>query len=199
MHKMLVDLPTELETERLLLRPYQAGDGAAYFALCQNNREHLLPFEAGNPALAVQTTEDAEILVREFAASWVAREIFFMGVWEKESAALVAQVVVMVKSWDLPEFAVGYFVDKDQQGKGFVTEATQAAVGFAFENLGANRLSSGCNETNVRSRRVLERCGFVQEGHLRQTRPHINRADGVASGDLLFGMLREEYERLYKK
>ena len=73
MHKMLLDLPARLETDRLILRPYQAGDGPAYYDVCLRNQEHLLPYEAGNPALEVKTVDDAEILVREFAAAWVSR------------------------------------------------------------------------------------------------------------------------------
>jgi hypothetical protein len=41
MHKLLLDIPTRIETERLYLRPYQAGDGAMYYQVGQRNREHL--------------------------------------------------------------------------------------------------------------------------------------------------------------
>ncbi len=193
MHKMLYALPETLVTERLTLRPYRQGDGAAYFTLCQNNKAHLLPFEAGNPALSVSTADEAEILVRELAADWHARSIFFMGVWHTQTGGLVAQVVLSVVNWHLPEFALGYFVDKDHEGHGYVTEACRALIRWAFEQWGAQRLSSGCNELNLRSRRVLERCGFVQEGLLRQTHPELPRADGTPSGDCLFGLLREEF------
>jgi RimJ/RimL family protein N-acetyltransferase len=193
MHKMLFEVPTHLETDRLRVRPYQPGDGAVYLRLCQNNRDHLLPFEQGNPALDVHTLDGAEILVREFAAAWTARNIFFMGAWEKTTGCLVAQIVLSVVSWDLPEFAVGYFVDKDHQGQGFVTEGVNAALGLAFDHLHAARVRLECNEINVRSIRVAERCGFVREGHVRQTHTHVRCADGSPSGDVLFGMLREEY------
>jgi RimJ/RimL family protein N-acetyltransferase len=196
MHKMLLDLPTRLETERLILRPYQAGDGPAYYQLAQNNKTHLLPYEAGNPALSIHAVEDAEILVRELHAEWVARSIFFVGGWEKATGDLVVQVVVMVHKWETSEFEIGFFVDKDHEGMSFVTEGTRAMLRFAFECLEARRVSAGCNDTNLRSQRVLERCGFVREAHIRQNKPHIKRPDGTASGDYLYGMLREEFERL---
>lgn len=193
MHKLLVDLPDQLETARLLLRGYRAGDGAAYYRLAQANQEHLLPFEAGNRALSVATVEDGEVLVREYAAAWAARNIFFLGAWEKQTGALVAQIVLMVVNWDLPEFGVGYFVDKAHEGQGLVTEGVQAALGWAFDGLGARRVRLECNETNVRSVRVAERCGFVREGYLRQTHPEWPRGDGSPSGDYLYALLREEY------
>ncbi len=196
MHKMLYTLPDQLETERLILRPYRAGDGAAYYEVCQRNREHLLPFEAGNPALDVYTLEQAEILVRHFAAEWAARNALFVGAWEKTTGSFAAQVYIGPVDWELPEFEIGYFVDVAHQGQGFVTEAVKAVLGWLFGDMRAHRVRLGCNEVNERSWRVAERCGFVREGHLRQTRKQVLRADGTYSGDYLYGLLRSEFENM---
>jgi aminoglycoside 6'-N-acetyltransferase len=48
-----------------------------------------------------------------------------------------------------------------------------------------------CNDTNTRSYRVAERCGFVREGHLRENHKH---ADGTFSGTFFYGLLRREFE-----
>ncbi len=197
MHKMLLDLPAQLGTERLILRPYQAGDGPVYHDVCLHNKTHLLPFEAGNPALNINTVEEAEILVREFAAAWVSRSAFFLGAWKRsDPAVFVAQIYVGVVNWELPEFEIGYFVDVRHEGQGFVTEAVRAALGFAFHHLQAQRVRLGCNDTNTRSYRVAERCGFVREGHLRQNQPHVCLPDGTPSGEYSYGMLRAEFEAL---
>jgi RimJ/RimL family protein N-acetyltransferase len=193
MHRLLLELPERLETERLLVRPYSAGDGKAYFDVCLRNRDHLIPFEAGNPALGVQTVQDAEILVREFANDWAARQAFFFGAWTLSTHEFVAQIYVGPVSWTLPEFEIGYFVDQAHQGKGFVTEAMRAVLDFCFVHLHAHRLRLGCNEVNVRSWRVAEHCGFQREGHIRQVHPDVRCADGTYSGDYLYGLLRSEY------
>jgi RimJ/RimL family protein N-acetyltransferase len=176
------------------LRPYQAGDGQAYFAICQRNRDHLLPYEAGNPALEVHTVEDAEILVREFAVEWIARRSFFFGAWDRATHDWIAQVYVGAVSWELPEFELGYFVDHRHQGKGYVTEALHAAIDFCFVHLQAHRLRINCNETNLRSWKVAERCGFKREGHLREQHADIRCEDGTYSGDYLYGLLRSEWQ-----
>jgi RimJ/RimL family protein N-acetyltransferase len=200
MHKLLIDLPDCFETPRLLVRPYRAGDGLAYFDVCQRNREHLLPFERGNAALSVTNAEETEILMREFAAAWVKRDVFFLGAWETSTGAFAAQLYVGVVSWELPEFEIGYFADVNHAGKGFVSEMVRhAALPLVFDFLGARRACIHCNETNIASWRVAERCGFVREGHLRATKPHIPLPDGSASGDYLYGLLREDYyEQLHK-
>jgi hypothetical protein len=70
MHKLLLDIPALIETRRLYLRPYQAGDGPWYYAMSQRNKAHLARYESGNPVMTLNTEEDAEILVRDFAAAW---------------------------------------------------------------------------------------------------------------------------------
>ena len=70
-----------------------------------------------------------------------------------------------------------------------MTEAVKAALGFVFGPLGAHRVRFECDDTNLRSLRVAERCGFVREGHIRQNHQH---ADGSVSGTLHLGLLRSE-------
>jgi RimJ/RimL family protein N-acetyltransferase len=84
-------------------------------------------------------------------------------------------------------------VDCRHQGKGFVTEAVRAVMDFCFTHLGAHRLRIHCNEMNVRSWRVAERCGFKREGFIRQQHPHVLCDDGTWSGDYIYGLLCTEY------
>jgi RimJ/RimL family protein N-acetyltransferase len=193
MNKLLLDLPEQILTDRLHLRPYRAGDGPAYHEVCLHNKAHLLPFEAGNPALNINTVEEAETLVRRFAVDWLARDAFFLGGWHRASGRFICQVYVGPVDWNLPEFEIGYFVDTRHKGQGYVTEAVRAVVQTCFDHLDAHRLRLSCNELNVASWRVAERCGFVREGHLRQRHPAILCEDGVYSGDYLYGLLRSEF------
>jgi hypothetical protein len=193
MNKMLLDLPTCFETERLIVRCYEAGDGPIVYAVGARNRAHLQRNESGNVILTAKTAQEAEILVRELHADWVGRNCFFMGAFDKLTREFVAQIYVGVVNWGLPEFAVGYFVDKEHQGRGFVTEAVRATLRFIFEHLRAHRVRLETNETNTRSRRVAERCGFVQERLVRESR---RNPDGTFSGDVMYGLLRSEYAGL---
>ena len=159
--------------------------------MSQKNQAHLLPFESGNAALAIKSPEDAEILMREFASAWAARKYFFLGAFEKASLDFVAQVYIGGVNWDLPEFEVGYFADRDHEGRGFVTEAVRGALNLIFDILQANRVSLQCDPANVRSIRVAERCGFVREGVIRQN--HL-AVDGSVHDSLCYGLLKIEFE-----
>ncbi len=195
MHKMLLEIPERIEAERIYLRRYRAGDGPWYYAVSQRNRAHLARYEAGNVVMSIQSTQEAEIVVRQLAAEWTARNCFFMGAFDKTTDEFVAQVYVGPVNWDLPEFEIGYFVDRGREGQGYVTEAVKAALGFIFEHLKAHRVRLECDDTNVRSRRVAERCGMDLEGHIRENK---RNAGGTLSGTLHFGLLKSEFEALDK-
>jgi RimJ/RimL family protein N-acetyltransferase len=190
MHKLLLEPPTHLETARLYLRCYQAGDGPWYYAMSRKNKPHLARYEAGNAVMTINSLEDAEISVRDFALSWAARKAFFMGVFQQANHDFVAQIYIGAVDWALPEFELGYFADVDHEGQGFVTEASQAALAFIFNHLGAARARLECDNTNERSYRVAERCGMRREGHLRENK---RNPDGSLSGTLLYGMTRDEF------
>jgi RimJ/RimL family protein N-acetyltransferase len=192
-HRMLLEMPARIEAERIYLRPYRAGDGAWYYAVSQKNRAHLARYEAENVVMSIESEQDAEVVVRELAAEWSARNCFFMGVFDRDTDEFVSQVYIGPVNWDVPEFEIGFFVDKDHEGQGYVTEAARAAMGFIFRHLGAHRVRLECDDTNDRSRRVAERCGMVMEGHIRENK---RNADGMLSGTLHFGLLRREFEAL---
>ncbi len=185
-----IEVSTRIETERLILRCYQPQDAAGYYQMSQRNKDHLSWFESGNAANGLRSERDAEALIGDFIRLWDDRKAFFMGAYLKEDEEFAAQIYVGVVNWVLPEFEVGYFADVAHEGKGYVTEAVKGALGWIFTDLGAHRVRLECDETNLRSIHVAERCGFVREGLIRETK---KRPDGHFTGDIHFGLLRSEY------
>jgi [ribosomal protein S5]-alanine N-acetyltransferase len=191
MQPLDVAIPKRLESERLYLRSFQPGDGEWYYAAGQRNRSHLSEYEAGNMILEAKSSAEAEDIVRDLAAIWEKGKNFFLAGFEKEHDEFVVQIYIGEVNAELPEYEIGYFVDQEHEGRGYVTEAVRAALGFCFEALSAHRVSLECDDTNVRSRRVAERCGFVKEGHRRENKKH---ADGSFTGTMYYGLLRAEFE-----
>lgn len=62
---------------------------------------------------------------------------------------------------------IGYWLRSDRAGRGYTTEAASAAVGFAFDVLGQDRVELRAGVENLASRRVAEKLGFTREGMLR--------------------------------
>jgi RimJ/RimL family protein N-acetyltransferase len=181
-----------LESERLYLRPYCVEDAPWYAEMSLRNREHLRRFEGGNAAMTIENAQDAERVLADFAADWQAGRAFFLGAFLGSTDEFVAQIYVGVPNRDLPEFEVGFFGDAEQEGQGYVSEAVRRALLFLFGELRARRVRLRCDETNERSARVAERCGFKLEGHLREN--HL-WPDGTVTGTLLYAILAREHQR----
>lgn len=181
---------TRIETERLYLRPYRPGDGGWYCAMSLRNRTHLARFEAGNPAMTIESAADSERTIADFLAGWTAGRAFFLGAFTRDRDEFVAQIYVGVTNPDLPEFEVGFFADVEHEGRGFVREAVSGVLGWLFGELGAHRVRLECDDTNERSARVADRGGFIREGHMREN--HL-WPDKSITGTLHYGLLRREY------
>lgn len=196
MHSDQLEIPSQFGTERLILRCYQPGDGPMYYAVGQRNREHLARYETGNVVLSARNEQEAEDIIAELTDDYESESCFFLGAFERETGEFVAQIYIGPVHWNVPEFEIGFFVDIDHEGQGYVTEAARAALYFAFVYLKAHRVRLECDDTNERSRRVAERLGMIQEGHIRENR---RNPDGGLTGTYHYGMLKEEFEALRGK
>jgi RimJ/RimL family protein N-acetyltransferase len=183
-------IPTLIKTNRLYLRPYQKGDGPVLYAVGLRNKEHLSRFEAENFLLGLKDEDEAERVLIEFEKGWLEKKYFFYGVFENGTGDWVGQVYIGPINWNLPSFIIGYIADVDHQRLGYITEAVKAVIRMLFIEIGAHRIQADCNETNVRSWKLLERCGFKREGHLRENKIG---PDGSFNGDYIYGMLASEF------
>lgn len=84
---------------------------------------------------------------------------------------------------------VGFLFAPQAQGKGYGLESLRAVCEFAWQEGGIRRLTASVTAGNVPSRRVLEKCGFVLEGELRDS----YWLHGRWHNDWLFGALRREW------
>ncbi len=163
MSKPDVRLPLQLETERLILRPYAEEDATWYYQMSLRNRDHLRRYESGNVAMSLTSEEHTRKTLGLLAAYWNQGTCYFAGAFDKVSGNFVAQVYVGPFSLEPADFIIGYIADCAHEGRGYVTEAVAATVGSIFDHLGADQVRIHCDETNDRSRRVAERCGFRLE------------------------------------
>jgi [ribosomal protein S5]-alanine N-acetyltransferase len=57
----------------------------------------------------------------------------------------------------------GYALAQDKWGKGYMTEALDALLTFAFETLSANRIFAECETQNIGSFRVMEKARMKRD------------------------------------
>jgi RimJ/RimL family protein N-acetyltransferase len=80
--------------------------------------------------------------------------------------------------------------DKAQWSKGFGTDAIKLALEYGFDDLELNRIELTVDSENARGRRCYEKCGFVEEGLLRQHR----FVEGKFGDTVVMSVLRSEWE-----
>lgn len=173
MEAILRDVPDHFETERLLIRAPQAGDGASLNEAILESLPELrpwMPWAAGDPP----TVADNEAWVREKQADFVRRSDLALLLFLKESGALIGGSGLHRIDWDVPKFMIGYWVRTPYARHGYVTEAVFGITNFAFDELGARRVEILCDKLNERSAAVARRAGYTLEGTLRhEARDHL--------------------------
>lgn len=87
---------------------------------------------------------------------------------------------------------IGYGLSEAYWGRGYATEAVQEVLRFGFEEQKLHRIAAWVFGNNPRSARVLEKCGFVDEGVDRQA---VKWGDGWMD-DRRYGLLVEEWMAL---
>lgn len=63
---------------------------------------------------------------------------------------------------------IGYWLAKPHWSRGIMTEAVKKLCDLAFTDLGLVRITAHIFDFNLASERVLEKCGFQLEGHLKK-------------------------------
>jgi RimJ/RimL family protein N-acetyltransferase len=168
---ILIDLPTTIATERLVMRPPQAGDGEMLHAAIAESLPELRRFLASLPWVAgEQTVASAEAYCRNAQANFLARKDLPFLVLERATGEIVGATGLHRTVWSTLKTEIGYWGRVSRARNGFIGEAVAALTDYAFANLRAVRVEIVTDEENDRSRRVAERCRFVLEGVLRNER-----------------------------
>lgn len=148
--------PIELESERLLLRPWCASDAEALYRHAKDPA--VGPVAGWPPHRSVE--ESREVIRTVFAAP----ECYAVVLRETGEAvgavALLFADTVHTASVAEGEAELGYWIGRSCWGRGLIPEAVRCLLRHAFGELHLRRVWCGWYEGNDRSRRVQEKCGF---------------------------------------
>jgi ribosomal-protein-alanine N-acetyltransferase len=159
---------TRLETPRLALRAARPSDVTEIRALLRRNGEHLRPWTPA-PAPGEDPTSLTALsrTVLRHRGEWKRGEAFVFFVAKRERGEpLIGRVALFgVMRGVFQNAYLGYWIDKEHQGKGMTTEAVAAAVDFAMREAALHRVQAAVMPINAPSLRVLAKLGFRREGH----------------------------------
>lgn len=178
-------LPPRLDTPRLYLRLPEARDAEAWIAQIRRNEEFLRPW---SPSAALRQVNRHGFTARRALWQYDSRQgcahVFF--IFRQSDNALIGGITLGNIMRGAAQMAtIGYWLDGDLRGQGYMTEAVGRLSEYAFRDMGLHRVQAGCLPENNASHRVLLKNGFKPEGI---SRGYI-KINGVWRDHLIFSKL----------
>lgn len=149
-------VPQNMETSRLILRSWTEADAESLYMYAKDPA--IGPIAGWPPHTSVENSRE---IIRDILS---APETY--AVVLKETNKPVGCVGIMfgndVHSADMQEgdAEIGYWIGVPHWGKGLIPEAVNLLLKRCFCKLGIERVWCSCYNNNLKSRRVMEKCGF---------------------------------------
>ena len=173
-----------LETDRLLLRRFRAGDAAALAAY--RSDPDVARYQSWD---APYPLGDALAFVTETAHLDPEREGWFQYAVEGRDNGLLLGDVGVNRGDGGRQAELGFTFAPAFQGRGYATEAVGRVVRHLLVEEGLHRVHASLDARNERSARLLERLGFRREGLL----VRASYWKGEWADDLLYAVLASEW------
>ncbi|WP_409175321.1 GNAT family N-acetyltransferase [Brevibacillus fortis] len=150
--------------ENIYVRLVQEADAQSLLALEVRNRDFFQNF-TGTREEAFYTLEGQIDRIKNAMALKEEDRGYVFVIAKKGQDEIIGEVILSeVVRENLQSCWIGYFLDKEHNGKGYMTEAVKLVVAYAFETLGLHRLEAGVMPHNIGSIKVLLKAGFHKEG-----------------------------------
>lgn len=159
-------LRSPLFSQRLVIEPLDSGCASRFFRSVQESRtslEQWLPWVAH-----VQDLEGCRRYVDASILDWNGGNALRFALRPRGDASFLGVVSLENLNQAHRSADLGYWLHVDWTGKGLMREGLIRIVDFAFSSLCLHRIRVAAALENSKSRRLIERLGFVEEGVSRQ-------------------------------
>jgi ribosomal-protein-alanine N-acetyltransferase len=172
---------TPIETERLVIRPFEAADWPAVHAYTSD------PTVMAYIPEGVMTAEQTQAFVTIHQGA----EAMMWPVVLKEGGQLIGHMVF--HPWFAPRtYEIGWVFHPAYHSQGYATEAAHSLLSYGFRDLGLHRIIATCQPENPASYRVMEKIGMRREGHFQKC---IYRGGETWWDEYFYAILEEGWRR----
>lgn len=174
-----------IETERLILRPWQESEAEILYRYASDPA--IGPIAGWAPHTSVENS--LEIIRTVFAAPETYAVVL------KETGEPIGSCGIMFAdglhsaNMNDCEAEIGYWIGKPYWGQGLIPEAVRALLARSFNELKLEAVWCGYYDGNIKSRRVIEKCGF----RFHHTNPDIVSPLGDTRTEHFYIMTSEDY------
>lgn len=171
----------DIETERLVLRAFQAQDAA-----------HLLEYLHQPTASCFLSLALADMDAAQAEAIKRGSEDEYIGICLKDSGVLIGDLFAQPEG---DTFSIGWHLNPRFSGHGYAWEAATALVRQLFTVKNARRLYAYVETTNHASARLCEKLGMRREGVFKEFVTFRNDLDGspLYEDTMQYAILRKEW------
>lgn len=153
-----------LETDRLILRKVEKQDQTSLYDCITN------PMIKKYIQISPNTMMFAARLYRYFEQSNHTLTSVHFALTLKSDGQLIGLCSLQHWNESLQRASIGYMLSPTHWNRGIATEAVQAVMSFGFNELGLHEIQGLCDESNVASQRVMQKCGMrLEEGIVRRS------------------------------
>jgi RimJ/RimL family protein N-acetyltransferase len=175
-----------LETERLVLRPYEEDDLAAVHDLYGD--EAVSRWLYGGPE---SLEESRARLARHLARRALTEESGLSAAVTLPDGAYVGDLALWYSSFEHRGAELAYVFLPRHQGNGYATEAARAFLDWGFRAAGLHRVTARLEVRNVASARVAEKLGMRHEA----TFVENEWVKGEWGSEAMYAILEREWPR----
>jgi len=153
-----------IETERMTLRPPMHSDFRAWSALRATSEDFLKPWEPtwARDHLSRKSFTNRVYWAQRSIANLTAIPLFLTS--RDDNMLLGAITLDNIRRGPAQAGTTGYWIGGPHARQGYMREAIEGLVHYAFDTLDLSRIEAGCLPENTPSRRLLEQCGYKYEG-----------------------------------
>ena len=184
-----------LKGAKVTLRLPHPSDYHEWAALRRESRSFLEPWE---PRWASDELERPawRHRVRRYREEYAAGSAIAFLIFENERGRLTGGITMGNIRHGVSQSAqIGDWMGERYAGKGYMQDAIDAVITYAFETMRLHRIEAACIPDNARSIRVLEKAGFTREGLLRS----YLRINGVWQDHLIYSLIADERQAKAKR
>lgn len=172
-------------TEDIYLRTFATEDAPNILGALRENRAHLRQWIFWIDQ--IQTIRDATNMIKENSIQLNRQKALVMGIFE--NGQLLGSIEMQDWDHELKKANIGYWLVKEREGKGLMTQAAQVFLAYLFGQLQLNKIELMHLPGNYRSAALAKRLGFKIEGLLRDA----ILVNGSLQNIVLQGLLRREF------
>jgi len=149
---------------KIYLRTYEDTDAEALYDLHLRNKEFFQNYSPirNNDYYTIEAKRE---FIKNSEVHRNNDEGYFWGIFIKDTDELIGNIsLARIMRSPSQTCLLGYTLDKEHNGKGYMTDATSLVVEYAFNSLKLHRIEAGVMPHNIGSIKVLEKVGFHKEG-----------------------------------